>query len=186
MPSGAQNWTAFTRSPRRADRATVDLANVIISGISAAVAVVSAIVAGVSALRSREAKEIAEKKRDEAVDAAVTVASATTRIAAVHGSRQATEAVAQASSVVVVIAKIQAGFSGWRVQNDSDQPVTNVAVRAADGGQIVVYRGSGTDHVPEYTEPVVGAHRHSEKMFRPTGDGLAGCVQAASGAHHRR
>jgi hypothetical protein len=66
----------------------VDLANVIISGISAAVALVSAAVAGVSALRSRKAKEIAEPKRDEAVEAAKNVASGVDRLVRVQESRQ--------------------------------------------------------------------------------------------------
>lgn len=147
----------------------MDLANVIISGISAAVALVSAIVAGVSALRSREARRVAEEKRDEAVAAANQVASATDRIAAVQESRQTIEESAQASSVVLVLSEAQRGFSGWRVQNDSSQPVTNVAVRGTASAQIVVYRGSGPEHLTEYVEQTLGAHQQSRLMFRPTG-----------------
>ena len=47
----------------------------IFAGVSAVVALVSAIVSGVAAWRSREAKRVAEKKRDEAVEAAKNVAS---------------------------------------------------------------------------------------------------------------
>ena len=146
----------------------MDLANVVISGISAAVAVVSAIVAGVSALRSREAKSVAEKKRNEAVDAATEVASAVGRIATIQESRQTAAECAQASSVILVLSEVQRGFSGWRVQNDSDQPVTNVVVRGATGGKIVVYRGSGPEPLTEYAEHVLGAHQKSQLMFRPT------------------
>jgi hypothetical protein len=84
-------------------------------------------VAGVSALRSREAKEIAEERADEAVKAAKTVASGVDRLARVHESRQTAEESAQASSVVLVLSEVQRGFSGWRVQNDGDRPVTNLA-----------------------------------------------------------
>lgn len=64
---------------RRDSLTIVDRANVIISGISAAVALADAIVAGVSALCSREAKRIAEERRDEAVAAANKVAWRTRR-----------------------------------------------------------------------------------------------------------
>ncbi|BBX15220.1 hypothetical protein CRI77_22405 [Mycolicibacterium duvalii] len=154
----------------------MDLANVIISGISAAVAVGSAIVAGVSALRSREAKRIAEEKRDEAVQAAKDVASDVGRIATVQESRQRAEEArntaeqsAQASSVLIVLSEVQRGFSGWKVHNESSQPVTNVVVSGVAGAQIVVYLGSGPEPRSEYVEPTVGAYKQSRLMFRPTG-----------------
>lgn len=147
----------------------MDLANAIISGMSAFVAVASAIAAAVSAVRSRKSKEIAETKRDEAVAAAIKAASATDRIAAVQESRLTIEESAQASSVVLVLSEVQRGFSGWRVQNDSSQPVTNVAVRGAASAQIVVYRGSGPEHLTEYVEQTLGAQQQSRLMFRPTG-----------------
>lgn len=154
----------------------MDLANVIISGISAAVALGSAIVAGVSALRSREAKRIAEAKRDEAVQAAKDVASDVGRIATVQESRQRAEEArntaeqsAQASSVLIVLSEVQRGFSGWKVHNESSQPVTNVVVSGLAGAQIVVYLGSGPEPRSEYVEPTVGAYQQSRLMFRPTG-----------------
>ncbi|NGX07367.1 hypothetical protein [Mycobacteroides franklinii] len=147
----------------------MDLVNVIISGISAAVAVVSAVAAGVSALRSREAKRIAEEKRDEAVAAATKVASATDRIAAVQESRQIIESSAQASCIVIVLSEMQRGYSGWWVQNYSDQPVTDVVVRGTGGAQIVVYRGSGPESLREYPLHTLGARQHSKLAFRPTG-----------------
>jgi len=145
----------------------------IFAGVSAVVALVSAVVAGVSALRSREAKRVAEKKRDEAVEAAKNVASGVDRLARVEESRQTAEESAQASSVVLVLSEVQRGFSGWRVQNDSDRPVTNVVVRDATGAQIVVYRGSGPEPLPEYAEETIGAHQQSRLMFRPTGANAA-------------
>lgn len=154
----------------------MDLANVIISGISAAVALGSAIVAGVSALRSREAKRIAEEKRDEAVQAAKDVASDVGRIATVQESRQraeesryTAEQSAQASSVLIVLSEVQRGFSGWKVHNESSQPITNVVVSGVAGAQIVVYLGSGPEPRSEYVEPTVGANQRSRLMFRPTG-----------------
>lgn len=167
-PPGCAAGSSDSEAHRPIASVSVDLANVIISGISAAVALVSAIVAGVSALRSREARRVAEEKRDEAVAAANQVASATDRIAAVQESRQTIEESAQASSVVLVLSEAQRGFSGWRVQNDSSQPVTNVAVRGTASAQIVVYRGSGPEHLTEYVEQTLGAHQQSRLMFRPT------------------
>jgi hypothetical protein len=145
----------------------VDLANVIISGTSAAVALVSAIVAGVSALCSREAKRIAEEKRDEAVAAANKVASATDRIAAVQESRRIAEESAQASSIVFVRSPVKGGRTGWRVQNDSGQPVTNVAVRSVTGAKIQVYDNELSQLI-DYVEHTLGAHHQSQLMFRPT------------------
>ncbi|MHA0288229.1 hypothetical protein ACXYX3_17485 [Mycobacterium sp. C3-094] len=154
----------------------MDLANVIISGVSAAVALGSAIAAGVSALRSREAKRIAEEKRDEAVQAAKDVASDVGRIATVQESRQRAEEArntaeqsAQASSVLIVLSEVQRGFSGWKVHNESSQPVTNVVVSGLAGAQIVVYLGSEPEPRSEYVEPTVGAYQQSRLMFRPTG-----------------
>lgn len=95
------------------------------------------------------------------------------RIAAVQESRQTSESSAQASSVVFVLSEIQRGFSGWKVQNDSDQPVTNVVVQGVAGAQIVVYKGSGPEPVPEYVEHTIGAHQQSQRMFRPTGSDAA-------------
>ncbi|MEX3755541.1 hypothetical protein ABFW00_06830 [Mycobacteroides abscessus] len=143
----------------------MDLANVIISGISAAVALVSAIVAAISALRSREAKRIAEEKRDEAVTAATKVASATDRIAAVQESRQIAEASAQASSIVIVQAPIRGGRSGWHVQNGSDQPITQVAVSSTTGAKIQIYNNDLTQF-EEYLEPTVSGYAHSQWPFR--------------------
>ena len=145
----------------------MELANVIISGISALVAVVSAIAAAVSALRSRKAKEIAETKRDEAVEAAKSVASSTGRIADVQESRETVEASAQAASVVFVRSVPQRGFSGWKVENYSDQPVTEVAVRSTTGAAIRVYNND-MEQLPEYVEHILGAHQQSHRMFRPT------------------
>lgn len=139
------------------------------AGVSAGVAIISAAVSGFAAWRSREAKNVAEKKRDEAVQAATDAASGIGRIATVQESRQTAAQSAQASSVVFVLSEVQRGFSGWRVQNDSDKPVTNVIVRGAAGAQIVVYRGSGPEQVPEYVEHTLGAHQQSRLMFRPTG-----------------
>lgn len=150
----------------------MDLANVIISGISALVAVASAIAAAVSAVRSRKSKEIAETKRDEAVAAATKAASATDRIAAVQESRRTAEESAQASSVVFVRSKTLGNRTGWRVHNDSDQPVRNVAVRSTAGAMIQVYNNN-LDRLSEHVEHNLGAHQQSQLMFRPTdGEGL--------------
>lgn len=145
----------------------MDLANVIISGISAFVAVASAIAAAVSAVRSRTSKEIAETKRNEAVGAAIRAASAADRIAAVEESRLTIEESAQAFSVVVVPAPITGGRSGWHVLNDSDQPVTRVAVSSATGAKIVVYNNDLTQF-EEYVEHTVAGHSNSQLRFRPT------------------
>lgn len=150
----------------------MDLANVIISGISAFVAVGSAIAAAVSAVRSRKSKEIAETKRDEAVGAAIKAASATDRLAAVQESRLTIEESAQAFSVVIVPAPIKGGRAGWHVLNDGDQPVTRVAVSSATGAKIQVYNNN-LDHLPEYVEHTLAGHSHSQIPFRPT-DGDAG------------
>lgn len=145
----------------------------VFAGVSAGVAVISAGVSAVAAWRSRDAKRVAEKKRNEAVEAAQNVASGIDRLALVQESRQTAEASAQASSVVFVRSEIQRGFSGWLVQNDSDRPVTNVAVRSTAGAKIVVYHGSGPDHLPEYVEHTVGAHQQSRLTFRPAGSDSA-------------
>ncbi|WP_156664394.1 hypothetical protein [Mycobacterium sp. 852002-51613_SCH5001154] len=145
----------------------MDLANVVISGISAFVAVASAIAAAVSAVRSREAKRIAEEKRDEAVGAAIKAASATDRIAAVQESRLTVEDSAQAFSVVIVPAPIKGGRSGWHVLNDSDQPVTRVAVSSATGAKIQVYNNDLTQF-EKYVEHTLAGHSHSQLRFRPT------------------
>lgn len=139
----------------------------IFAGVSATVAAVSAVVAAVAAVRSKRAKNVAEQKRDEAVEAAKTVASGVGRIATVQESRQTAAESAQASSVVFVPSPIQGGRTGWRVQNDSDQPVTNVVVRSATGAKIQVYNNN-LDQLPEYVEHALGAHQHSQVMFRPT------------------
>lgn len=141
----------------------------IFAGVSAAVALVSAIVSGMSALRSRQAKQVAEKKRDEAVEAAQNVASGVDRLVRVQESRQTVEQTAQASSVTIALSEVQRGFSGWKVHNDSGQPITNVVVSGVGGEQIVVYLGSGPEQRPEYVEPTVGAYQQSRLMFRPTG-----------------
>ncbi|WP_074331530.1 hypothetical protein [Mycobacteroides abscessus] len=133
------------------------------------IALASALVSAISALRSREAKRIAEEKRDEAVTAAQTTAEALSRLAKAQESRQAVQKSVQASCVVFDLAEIQRGFSGWWVRNDSDQPVTNVVVRGVDGTQIVVYRGSGPEPLPEYPVHTLGARQRSELAFRPTG-----------------
>lgn len=86
--------------------------SVIFAGVSAAVALASAIASGVSAWRSREAKKVAEKKRDEAVEAAQNVASGVDRLARVQESRQSAEQTAQASSVTIALSEVQRGFSG--------------------------------------------------------------------------
>ena len=39
---------------------------------------------------------------------------------------------------------IQGGRTGWRVLNDSDQPVTNVVVRSTTGAKIQVYNNDLT------------------------------------------
>lgn len=145
----------------------MDLANVIISGISAFVAVASAIAAAVSAFRSREAKRIAEEKRDEAVGAAIRAASATDRIAAVQESRLTMEESAQAYSVVIVPAPIVGGRSAWHVLNDSDQPVTRVAVSSGTGAKIQVYNNDLTQF-EEYVEHTLAGRAHSQLRFRPT------------------
>lgn len=146
----------------------MDIANVIISGISALVALVSAVVAGVSALRSREAKQIAEQKRDEAVAAASKVATATGRIADVQEQRQTAEASAQASSIVIVSAPISGGGrAGWQVHNGSAQPVTQVAVSTATGAQIQVYDNDLT-RFEEYIEHTLAGQSRSQLSFRPT------------------
>lgn len=145
----------------------MDLANVIVGGISAFVALVSAIVAGVSAIKSRDAKRIAEEKRDEAVAAAIKAASATDRIAAVQESRLTIEESSQAFSVVIVPAPIKGGRSGWHVLNDSDQPVTRVAVSSSSGAKIQVYNNDLTQF-EEYVEHTVAGHSHSQLRFRPT------------------
>ncbi|ULE33328.1 hypothetical protein [Mycobacterium sp. IDR2000157661] len=86
----------------------------------------------------------AEKKRDEAVAAAIKAASASDRIATVQESRLTIEESAQAFSVVIVPAPIKGGRSGWHVLNDSDQPVTRVAVSSATGAKIQVYNNDLT------------------------------------------
>lgn len=139
----------------------------IFAGVSATVAVVSAIVGGVAARRSRTAKKIAETKRDEAVAAAIKAASATDRIAAVQESRLTIEESAQAFSVVIVPAPIKGGRSGWQVLNDSDQPVTQVAVRSATDAKIQVYNNDLTQF-EEYVEHALAGHSHSQLPFRPT------------------
>lgn len=125
-------------------------------------ALVSAILFGVSALRSRQAKQ-------EAIEAAQHVASGVARLAQVQGSRQAAEQTAQASSVTIARSQVQHGRSGWRVDNGSDQPITDVEVSGVGGEQILLYLGSGPEQRPKYVEPTVGAHQQSQWMFRPTG-----------------
>lgn len=160
----------------------------IFTGVSAGVALLSAIASAVAWWRSREAKKIAEQKRDEAVKAAQSVASATTRIADVQESFQTAEASAQASSVVFVRSVPQRGFSGWKVENYSDQPVTNVVVRSATGAKIRVYNND-MDQLPEYVEHILGARQQSHRMFRPRRRGSASRPlgdRAHGGAVHRR
>jgi hypothetical protein len=137
------------------------------AGVSATVAAVSAVVSAVAAWRSRAAKKVAERKRDEAVEAAKTAASGIGRIATVQESRQTAAESAQASSVVFVQSPIQGGRSGWRVQNYSEQPVTNVVVRSTTGAKIQIYNNN-LDHLDEYVEHTLGAHQYSQQMFRPT------------------
>jgi hypothetical protein len=139
----------------------------IFAGVSAAVAVVSAILSGIAALRSRDAKKVAEQKRDEAVAAAQAMASGVGRIATVQESRLTAAESAQASGVVFVQSPIQGGRTGWRVQNDSEQPVTNVVVRSTTGAKIQVYNNDLTQ-LDEYVEHTLGAHQQSQLMFRPT------------------
>ncbi len=139
----------------------------IFAGISAGVALVSAIVSGVAAWRSRSAKKVAEAKRDEAVEAANKVASGVDRIAQVQESRQTADESAQASSVGFARSPVQGGRTGWRVQNDSDQPVTDVVVRSTTGAKIVVYNND-LPRLTEYVEHTLGGHQQSQFMFRPT------------------
>lgn len=147
----------------------MDKWNVIFAGVSAGVALLSAIAAAVSAVLSRSAKREAEEKRDEAVAAAKNVATGVGRLVQMQESRDAVEVSAQAYGVVFELSEVQRGFTGWRVRNDSDQPVTDVIVRGATGSPIVVYRGSGPDSVPEHREHALSAHQQSQFMFRPTG-----------------
>jgi hypothetical protein len=147
----------------------VDKWNVIFAGVSAGVALLSAIAAAIAAVLSRSAKREAEEKRDEAVEAAKGVASGVGRLVEMQESRDVVEESAQAYGVVFELSEVQRGFTGWRVRNDSDQPVTNVAVRGTTGLPIVVYRGSGPDSEPEYFEHALSAHQQSQLMFRPTG-----------------
>lgn len=139
----------------------------IFAGVSAGVALVSAIAAGIAAFRSRSAQRVAEKKRDEAVEAATKVANGVDRIARVQESRQTADESAQASSVVFVRSPAHGGRTGWRVQNDSDQPVTNVVVRSATGAKIQVYNND-LSQLTEYVEHMLGGHQQSQFMFRPT------------------
>jgi hypothetical protein len=144
----------------------VETWSVIFAGVSAAVALVSAIASGVAAWRSREAKRVAEEKRDEAVAAANKVATGD-RIAQVHESRQTADESSQASSVVFVQSPVKGGRTGWRVQNDSDQPVTKVAVSSATGAKIQVYNND-LSQLTEYVEHTLGGRQQSQLMFRPT------------------
>jgi len=78
----------------------------------------------------------------------------------VQESRQTAAELAQASSVVSVRSPIQGGRTGWRVQKDSDQPVTNVVVHSTTGAKIQVYNNDLTQ-LSEYVEHTLGAHQRS-------------------------
>lgn len=152
----------------------VDLANVVISGISAVVAVASAIASGLAWLRSRDARDEAEKQRNQAVAASIKAASAIDRIAAVQESQLTIEESAQAFSVVIVPAENWQDRVGWHVLNDSDQPVTQVGVRSATGAKIKTYNNDLTEY-DEYVEPTLARQARSQLSFRPTdGEGPKG------------
>jgi hypothetical protein len=150
----------------------VETWKLIFTGVSAVVALLSAIASAVAWWRSREAKVVAERKRDEAVDAATRVAAAADRIAEVQESRKTAEESTQASSVVFVRSITVGNRNGWRVHNDSDQPVRNVSVRSTAGAMIQVYNNN-LDRMSEYVEHNLGAHQQSQLCFRLTdGEGL--------------
>jgi hypothetical protein len=146
----------------------------IAAAVSAAVAVGSAIGALIAARRSRSDKKQAETRANEALKASQAVAAAVGRIAEAQEShqtsvesRQTAADSVQAVRVGFVPSPVQRGRTGWRIKNDSDDPVTSVDIRTTTGAKIVVYRGSGPDHEDHYGEPVLSAHQTTQMMFRP-------------------
>jgi hypothetical protein len=139
----------------------------VFAGISATVAAGSAVGSWVSARRSRSAKTDAENKRDEAVTAAQAAADALRSIATTQETAQIEMESAQAARVGFVPSPVGRGRTGWRVQNDSDAPITAVEVSTTTSAKIVVYRGSGPDNQDHYDEPVISAGQTTPRMFRP-------------------
>jgi hypothetical protein len=158
------------------------------AGVSAAVALGSALGALIAASRSRSDKKQTELRSDESLKAAQAAAVALGRIAQVqeslHASTESAQAAhesaeaeresseaehesAQAKRVGFVPSPVQRGRTGWRIKNDSDAPVYAVEVRTTNRAKVVVYRGSGPDQVDSDDEPLLTAHESSQMMFRP-------------------
>lgn len=136
------------------------------SWAAVSVSVLVLIRAIISERRAKASADRADEKRDEAVGAAIKVASATNRLADLHASRMTAEESAQAYSVAIVEAPIKGGRSGWHVQNDSDQPITEVGVSTTTGAKIQVYNND-LKQFAEYRERTLSAGAHSQLPFRP-------------------
>jgi hypothetical protein len=103
------------------------------------------------------------------------VAADVARLAAESDARQTSAISSHAKRVGFVMAPVQGGRSGWKVENGGDGPISGVTVATTNGAQVVVYHGSGPEWQENYHEGVVGAGQRSHLMFRPS-DSQAGAA----------
>ena len=108
-----------------------------------------------------------------------TVAADVARLAAESDARQTSAISSHARSVGFVLAPVQGGRSGWKVENGGGGPISDVTVTTTNGAQVVVYHGSGPDWQENYHEGVIGAGQRTHLMFRPA-DSQAGAAAAWS------
>jgi hypothetical protein len=137
----------------------------IASGVSAVVALMSALAAGAAAIFSRRARDQADARATDALQSAQSVAIDIGVIATIQEAQRAADVDKQAHLVYLAKSDFN-GRAGYVVMNASDAPISRLQVSSRNATVVHVYGNNGDDMVHVYQEDVLGP-RASSRTFIP-------------------